>query len=89
MNIDYNLFFDTIHFSMVLDMTQVTGGSKMGIKDGFSHDFLNFTFFMGSNHNIFLSKLNLNKYEPRFEKPVFGISDQVRRKPGSTITQDG
>ena len=28
-------------------------------------------------------------YEPRCEKPVFGVSDQIRHKPGCTTTEDG
>ena len=28
-------------------------------------------------------------YEPRCEKPVFGVSDQVPHKPGCATTQDG
>ena len=28
-------------------------------------------------------------FEPRCEKQVFGVSDQVRRKPGCTATEDG
>ena len=27
--------------------------------------------------------------EPRCEKPVFGVSDQVRHKPDWTVTEDG
>ena len=27
--------------------------------------------------------------EPRCEKPVFGLSDPIRHKPGCTTTQDG
>ena len=28
-------------------------------------------------------------YEPLVRKPVFGVSDQVRCKPGCTATEDG
>ena len=27
--------------------------------------------------------------EPRRQKPVFGVSDQVRHKPGCSATEDG
>ena len=30
-----------------------------------------------------------NKMSPVLRKPVFGVSDQVRHKPGCTATQDG
>ena len=30
-----------------------------------------------------------NKMSPVVRKPVFGVSDQVRHKPGCTATQDG
>ena len=37
------------------------------------------------NPSIVLIHLN----EPRCEKPVFGVSDQVPHKPGCKTTQDG
>ena len=57
-------------------------------KEGFSHDAaqferdaMYFVFVVSCLSQIYLS--------PVVRKPVFGVSDQVRHKPGCTATEDG
>ena len=38
---------------------------------------------------IFISCFNTSIIEPRSEKAVFGVSDQVRHEPGWTATENG
>ena len=51
-----------------------------------------------STHTFFIEKSNIDTnthlnwstvFLPRYEKTVFGVSDQVRHKPGCTATEDG